>query len=221
MTQTGADPHPGGEAESGLSRRRFLEGAAALSAGAALSPALAAPAEAGTTDVPAAQLPAAGQGANVVDVVVKVNGERRRLAVDPRVTLLDALRERLDLRGTKKGCDRGQCGACTVHVGGRRVLSCLTLVASVRGREVTTIEGLARDDGTLHPVQQAFIESDGLQCVFCTPGQIMSATALLREGHARTDGDIREWMSGNICRCGAYPNIVDAVKQARNRGGTV
>ncbi|OLB79997.1 MAG: (2Fe-2S)-binding protein [Actinobacteria bacterium 13_2_20CM_2_71_6] len=143
-----------------------------------------------------------------------VNGEARTLSIDPRVTLLDALRERLGLTGSKKGCDRGQCGACTVHVDGRRVLSCLTLAASVSGRRVTTIEGLARGDA-LHPVQQAFIDQDGFQCGSCTSGQIMSAVALLREGHARRDDDIREWMSGNICRCGAYANIVDAVKQAR------
>ncbi|TMR21968.1 (2Fe-2S)-binding protein [Nonomuraea turkmeniaca] len=150
-----------------------------------------------------------------VEVAFKVNGTAERLRVDPRTTLLDALRERLQLTGTKKGCDRGQCGACTVHVDGRRVLSCLTLVAMVEGREVTTIEGLAEDD-QLHPVQRAFIECDGFQCGFCTPGQIMSAVAVLREGHATTDAQIREAMSGNICRCGAYPAIVEAVKQARS-----
>ncbi|HEX6352103.1 (2Fe-2S)-binding protein [Actinophytocola sp.] len=150
-------------------------------------------------------------------VAWKVNGERRELTVDPRVTLLDALRERLDLTGTKKGCDRGQCGACTVHVDGRRVLSCLTLAASVHRKEVTTIEGLAAGD-ELHPVQQAFISHDAFQCGFCTSGQIMSAVAVIREGRARDDGEIREAMSGNICRCGAYPNIVDAIKQVRESG---
>jgi xanthine dehydrogenase YagT iron-sulfur-binding subunit len=136
------------------------------------------------------------------------------LSIDPRVTLLDALRERLNVTGTKKGCDRGQCGACTVHVDGRRVLSCLTLAASVHRKEITTIEGLASGD-RLHPVQEAFIEHDAFQCGFCTSGQIMSAVAVIREGRARTDDEIREAMSGNICRCGAYPNIVDAIKQAR------
>ncbi|MEO3867901.1 (2Fe-2S)-binding protein [Nonomuraea sp. B12E4] len=150
-----------------------------------------------------------------VEVTCTVNGTARRLRVDPRTTLLDTLRERLELTGTKKGCDRGQCGACTVHVDGRRVLSCLTMVATLDGREVTTVEGLAEGD-RLHPVQRAFIDHDGFQCGFCTSGQIMSAVAVLREGHAMTDAEIREAMSGNICRCGAYPNIVEAVKQARS-----
>ncbi|MEV4754747.1 (2Fe-2S)-binding protein [Micromonospora sp. NPDC049559] len=145
---------------------------------------------------------------------MRVNGRTERLRVDPRVTLLDALRERLGLTGSKKGCDRGQCGACTVHVDGRRVLSCLTLVATVADRRVTTIEGLA-DGDRLHPMQQAFIDCDAFQCGFCTSGQIMSAVALAREGHAGSDDEIREQMSGNICRCGAYPNIVAAVR----RGG--
>jgi xanthine dehydrogenase YagT iron-sulfur-binding subunit len=151
---------------------------------------------------------------STVDVALLVNGRECRLRLDPRVTLLDALRERLALTGTKKGCDRGQCGACTVHVAGDRVLSCLTLAVAVRGREVTTIEGLADGEG-LHPVQRAFVDCDALQCGFCTPGQIMSAVALLREGDADTDDDIRELMSGNLCRCGAYPNIVAAIRQAR------
>src|SRR5581483_4624318 len=137
----------------------------------------------------------------------------RRLTLDPRVTLLDALRDHLGLTGSKKGCDHGQCGACTVHVGGRRVLSCLTLAASVRG-PVTTIEGLASPDGTLHPMQQAFIDQDAFQCGYCTPGQIMSAVACVREGHAGSDDAIREYMSGNLCRCAAYPRILAAVKQA-------
>ncbi|MFI7632761.1 (2Fe-2S)-binding protein [Nonomuraea sp. NPDC049400] len=156
-----------------------------------------------------------GQAADgTVEVAFTVNGTAERLRVDPRTTLLDTLRERLELTGTKKGCDRGQCGACTVHVDGRRVLSCLTLVAMMDGREVTTIEGLAEGD-RLHPVQRAFIDCDGFQCGFCTPGQIMSAVAVLREGHAKTDAELREAMSGNVCRCGAYPYIVEAVKQAR------
>ncbi|MFY1671140.1 (2Fe-2S)-binding protein [Plantactinospora sp. WMMB334] len=146
-----------------------------------------------------------------------VNGRTERLLVDSRVTLLDALRERLGLTGTKKGCDRGQCGACTVHVDGRRVLSCLTLVASAAGRRVGTVEGLA-DGDRLHPVQQAFLDCDAFQCGFCTSGQIMSAVALLQEGRTGSDDEIREQMSGNICRCGAYENIVAAVRTAR-RGG--
>nr|WP_255622719.1 (2Fe-2S)-binding protein [Pseudonocardia sp. DSM 110487] len=153
-------------------------------------------------------------GENLVTVGLRVNGESRRLETDPRSTLLDTLRERLGLTGTKKGCDRGQCGACTVHVGGQRVLSCLTLAASLDGAEVTTIEGLA-DGEQLHPMQQAFIDHDGFQCGFCTSGQIMSAVALVQEGHAGSDEEIREHMSGNICRCSAYPFITDAIRDAR------
>ncbi|WP_239080039.1 (2Fe-2S)-binding protein [Paractinoplanes brasiliensis] len=145
---------------------------------------------------------------------VKVNGELKTVDVDPRVTLLDTLRERLGFTGTKKGCDHGQCGACTVHVDGRRVLSCLTLAATTDEREVTTIEGLARGD-RLHPMQQAFVERDATQCGFCTPGQIMSAVAMVEEGHAHSDDEIRERMSGNICRCSCYPSIVQAIKDAQ------
>jgi xanthine dehydrogenase YagT iron-sulfur-binding subunit len=154
-----------------------------------------------------------------VSIAVKVNGREHRLEVDPRTTLLDLLREYLDLTGAKKGCDRGECGACTVHLEGRRVNSCLLLAASCDGRDVTTVEGLAAPDGTLHPVQAAFIDHDGFQCGFCTPGQIMSAVACIHEGHTRTDAEIREWMSGNLCRCSAYPQIVAAVRAAA--GGTV
>jgi xanthine dehydrogenase YagT iron-sulfur-binding subunit len=142
-----------------------------------------------------------------------VNGEPMTLSLDPRVTLLDALREESSLTGTKKGCDHGSCGACTVHIDGQRVLACLTLAVRCEGKAIRTIEGLA-DGDTLHPVQAAFLEHDGLQCGYCTPGQIMSAVALIDEGHAGTDDEIREWMSGNICRCGAYPNIVAAVRDA-------
>jgi xanthine dehydrogenase YagT iron-sulfur-binding subunit len=132
--------------------------------------------------------------------------------------LLDLLREQLHLTGTKKGCDYGQCGACTVHVNGQRVLSCLTLAVMQNGKKVTTIEGLA-DGDNLHPMQDAFIKHDGFQCGYCTPGQIMSAVACIREGHAGSDGEIREYMSGNICRCGAYPNIVNAIKEVAKKGG--
>jgi xanthine dehydrogenase YagT iron-sulfur-binding subunit len=144
-----------------------------------------------------------------------VNGAPRALDVEARVSLLDALREHLDLTGSKKGCDQGTCGACTVWVDGRRVLSCLTLAATCEGREVTTIEGLA-DRGELHPMQQAFIEHDAFQCGYCTPGQIMSAVKLIEEGNASTDADIAEFMSGNICRCAAYPNIRAAIRQVRD-----
>ncbi|WP_430255111.1 (2Fe-2S)-binding protein [Neorhizobium sp. DAR64872/K0K18] len=143
-----------------------------------------------------------------------INGKGHDLDVEPRVTLLDALRDHLVLTGTKKGCDQGQCGACTCHVDGRRVLSCLTLAAQVEGRQVETIEGLSGADGTLHAVQAAFLEQDAFQCGYCTPGQIMSAVACIREGHAGSDAEIREYMSGNLCRCGAYNSIVAAVRQA-------
>jgi xanthine dehydrogenase YagT iron-sulfur-binding subunit len=146
-------------------------------------------------------------------LTLRVNGSARQLRLDSRVTLLDALRDQLGLTRTKKGCDQGACGACTVLADGKRVLSCLTLAAQCDGREVTTIEGLSRD-GSLHPVQEAFIRHDGFQCGFCTPGQIMSAVALLAEGRAGSAEEIREFMSGNICRCGAYPNIVAAIEDA-------
>src|SRR5215471_12731526 len=149
---------------------------------------------------------------------MRVNGRSERLRVDARVTLLDALRDRLGLTGTKKGCDQGACGACTVLVDGRRVLSCLTLAAKCDGREVLTIEGLASDGGR-HPLQDAFIRHDAFQCGYCTPGQIMSAVGLLGEGRADSDEDIREFMSGNICRCGAYSNIVGAIREVAARGG--
>ncbi|MBA8901721.1 (2Fe-2S)-binding protein [Phyllobacterium sp. P30BS-XVII] len=149
-----------------------------------------------------------------INLKLDINGRSRELAVEPRVTLLDALREHLDLTGTKKGCDQGQCGACTVHVDGKRVLACLTLAAQVEGRAITTIEGLAEGDGGLHPVQSAFLEHDAFQCGYCTPGQIMSAVACIREGHTKSDNEIREYMSGNLCRCGAYSHIVAAVREA-------
>ncbi|MFD8375087.1 (2Fe-2S)-binding protein [Streptomyces sp. NPDC059688] len=151
-------------------------------------------------------------------VTLTVNGRSHTLRLDTRVTLLDALRDRLGLVGTKKGCDQGACGACTVHLDGRRVLACLTLAAQAEGREITTIEGVSGTDGP-HPVQQAFMDQDGFQCGFCTPGQIMSAVALMAEGRAGSDEEIREYMSGNLCRCGAYSNIVAAVRQAASQGG--
>ena len=146
-----------------------------------------------------------------VTVEMRVNGSMHRLDLDARVTLLDALRDELELTGTTKGCDQGACGACTVHLDGRRVLACLTLAAQCDGRDVTTIEGIATN-GQLHPIQDAFIRHDAFQCGYCTPGQLMSATALLAEGRAGTDEEIREYMSGNLCRCGAYPNIVAAIR---------
>ena len=150
-------------------------------------------------------------------VQLQVNGQHLALMLDPRTSLLDALREQAGLTGTKKGCDRGACGACTVHVDGRRVVSCLTLAARCEGKTITTIEGLSVH-GELHPVQAAFLHHDGFQCGYCTPGQIMSAAALIHEGHAKSDAEIREWMSGNICRCGAYPNIVAAIRDAAKEG---
>src|ERR1700730_17943853 len=146
-------------------------------------------------------------------IVLRINGAEHVLEIEPRVTLLDALREYSHLYGTKKGCDQGQCGACTVHVDGQRVLACLTLAAQVDGRAITTIEGLGAN-GTLHPVQEPFVRHDAFQCGYCTPGQIMSAIACIAEGHTQSDHDIREYMSGNLCRCGAYPNILAAVRDA-------
>ena len=151
-----------------------------------------------------------------MDLRLTVNGTEHRLEIDPRTTLLDLLRERLGLTGTKKGCDRGECGACTVHVEGRRVLACMSLAAMHEGDSVTTIEGIARD-GAPHPVVQAFIEHDAFQCGYCTPGQILSAIACIEEGHAGSPDSIREWMSGNVCRCAAYANIVAAVEAAAAR----
>ena len=161
-----------------------------------------------------AAAPAAHPGSATLPVSLNVNGQARQLRVDPRASLLDTLRESLALTGTKKGCDHGQCGACTVLVDGRRVLSCLTLAAMASGRKVTTIEGLAQGD-RLHPVQAAFLKNDGFQCGYCTPGQIMSAVGLLAEGCPDRPDDIRECMSGNLCRCGAYPNIVAAIREAK------
>ena len=186
-----------------MTRRTILTGGAAL-ASAAISPRFSATAAEKETS----------SGRKVV-VRLTVNGHARELELDPRTTVLDALRENLELTGTKKGCDQGQCGACTVHIDGARVLSCLTLAVAAQDLRVDTIEGLSPAGGPLHPMQQAFIDQDAFQCGYCTPGQIMSAVACVREGHAENDADIREYMSGNLCRCGAYPNIVAAIKQAR------
>ncbi len=195
------DPTP-----RGFSRRSFLSSAAVVPAAGLL-----------------ASPPAAAQTASAVPpdpavaMTLRVNGQTHRFTADTRTTLLDALRERIGLTGSKKGCDHGQCGACTVHVDGRSVLGCLTLAMSVQDREVTTIEGLAKPDGTLHPMQAAFVEHDAFQCGYCTPGQIMSAVALVQSGHADTDAAIRDRMSGNLCRCAAYPNIVAAVNTAKTQ----
>ena len=151
---------------------------------------------------------------------LKVNNKPYALKIEPRVTLLDLLREELHLTGTKKGCDHGQCGACTVHIDGQRVNSCLSLAVMNEGKSITTIEGLAKGD-ELHPMQAAFIKHDGFQCGYCTPGQIMSAVACVREGHANSKEEIREYMSGNICRCGAYPNIVDAIQEVKEKGTAI
>jgi xanthine dehydrogenase YagT iron-sulfur-binding subunit len=148
-----------------------------------------------------------------IPLTLKINGREHAVELEPRVTLLDALREHIGLTGTKKGCDHGQCGACTVLLSGRRVDSCLLLAIMANGQDIITIEGLSQGDGQLHPIQSAFIEHDAFQCGYCTPGQICSAVGLLREGHCKSDDDIREAMSGNLCRCGAYPNIVAAVRQ--------
>ncbi len=190
--------------EAGPTRRNLI-GAAA---GVAAAPVLASGADAPVK-------PAGDVARGSVPVTLNVNGRNRQTTLDVRTSLLDALREHLDLTGSKKGCDHGQCGACTVHIDGARELSCLTLAVAAQGKTIVTIEGLAGPDGGLHPMQQAFIDHDGFQCGYCTPGQIMSAVACVHEGHAKTDDEIREYMSGNLCRCAAYPNIVAAVKQAR------
>ena len=152
-----------------------------------------------------------------VDVRLRVNGQDLSTRLEPRVPLLDALREHLGLTGTKKGCGHGHCGACTVHLDGERVLSCLTLAVAAQGKELTTIEGIASADGSLHPVQEAMIRHDGFQCGYCTSGQIMSGIACIREGHTGSRSEIKEWMSGNLCRCGAYSNIVDAIEEVNEQ----
>jgi len=194
-------------------RRELLKRSAATGGAVAAAPFL-----------PNAAQPAAAQGVTAtpapVAVVLRVNGTEHRLALDPRTTLLDALREHLHLTGSKKGCGLGQCGACTVLMDGKRVKSCLSLAALVDGREITTIEGLAQGE-RLHPLQAAFIERDGFQCGYCTSGQIMAGVACIAEGHAGSAQEIRDWMSGNLCRCGAYDHIVAAIQDAAAAAGSV
>ncbi len=200
-------------AEGAITRRTALQvGAVAF----ATVPLAGAPTPAAATPVAAPLAAQPAQPNQTVRLRSEVNGRRVDVEIDARTSLLDLLRERLGLTGAKKGCDHGQCGACTVHVQGRRVLSCLTLAAKTEGREVTTIEGLS-DGQVLHPMQQAFIDHDALQCGYCTPGQIMSAVACVREGNANSKANIREYMSGNICRCGAYVGIVDAIADAATK----
>jgi xanthine dehydrogenase YagT iron-sulfur-binding subunit len=190
------------------SRRSFLIGSAAATAGLFVTPLLGEAAQKSAAEKSAAD-------PNAIPVSLNVNGKVHELRLDPRTTLLDALREHLDLTGTKKGCDQGACGACTVLIDGRPVNSCLQLAAMSSGRKITTIEGLANDQRLL-AIQAAFIRNDGFQCGYCTSGQICSAVAAIREGHTKSDDEIREWMSGNICRCGCYAGVVDAIREARN-----
>jgi len=205
--------HSQEESQCHNSRRGFLKKATAATA-IALTPA---------TIIKAAEHQLDEKAAGYFEktsVNMEINGKVYELSVEPRTTLLDLLREQLHLTGSKKGCDHGQCGACTVHVDGQRVLSCLSLAVMQDGKKITTIEGLANGD-ELHPMQQAFIEHDGFQCGYCTPGQIMSAVACVREGHANSREEIRQYMSGNICRCGAYTNIVDAIMEVKEKGGSI
>ena len=205
----GTDQSPG-SAPFTLSRRTALGAGAAAAIVASSAPA------GGAAASPIAPLRV--KPPQTVTVRTTINRRRVNVEIDPRTSLLDLLRERLSLTGAKKGCDHGQCGACTVHIDGRRVASCLTLAAKIDGRQVRTIEGLSNGDA-LHPMQQAFIDHDALQCGYCTPGQIMAAVACVAEGHATSKASIREYMSGNICRCGAYPGIVAAIEEAAVKMG--
>ena len=195
-------------AAGGFNRRNFLRASATGAAMPIVADRFGVPAEA-ATQPPSPLLP----------VTLKINGQKQELALDPRTSLLDALREHVGLTGTKKGCDHGQCGACTVHVDGRSVNACLMLAVSAGGREITTIEGLVGASGDLHPLQQAFIDHDAFQCGYCTSGQIMSGVACISSGHAGDEASIREYMSGNLCRCAAYPNIVAAIVDAKSKMG--
>jgi xanthine dehydrogenase YagT iron-sulfur-binding subunit len=201
------------EEHTGTSRRSFLKRSSLITALALTPDTVVKAAEKGLDEQIAAAI-------ETMPLNVTINGVKQSVRVEPRVTLLDLLRERLHLTGTKKGCDHGQCGACTVHIDGQRVNSCLTLALTTEGRNVTTIEGLAEGD-KLHPMQEAFLEHDGFQCGYCTPGQIMSAVCCIREGHANSPDEVREYMSGNICRCGAYSNIVDAIMDVKQGGKKV
>ena len=196
--------------QQGTSRRSFFKRSSALAA-ITLTPSLfIKAAEKGVDEKIASAF-------EKMPLSVIINNKAYNLQIEPRVTLLDLLREQLQLTGTKKGCDHGQCGACTVHVEGIRVNSCLTLALTTQGKKITTIEGLANGEN-LHPMQEAFIEHDGFQCGYCTPGQIMSAVSCIKEGHANTADEVREYMSGNVCRCGCYSNIVDAVMTVKKGG---
>lgn len=196
-----------------LARRKFFKQSTALTALVLAPPSILKAAD-GKLDEKASQY------FEQQPLQIEINGIQHKLSVEPRVTLLDLLREQLHLTGTKKGCDYGQCGACTVHVNGSRVLSCMSLAIMQNGKKVTTIEGLS-DGEKLHPMQQAFIKHEGMQCGYCTPGQIMSAVACINEGHAKNENEVRQYMSGNICRCGAYPNIVDAIMEVKEKGGAI
>jgi xanthine dehydrogenase YagT iron-sulfur-binding subunit len=197
--------------QGGVTRRSFLAHLGLAGASVAVGSPVQAKAAADSTNGAAA-----GQASKTsVPISLLVNGKKRNLKIDPRTTLLDCLRENLNITGTKKGCDHGQCGACTVHINGRRANSCLTLAIMCQSDEITTIEGLGTPD-KLHPMQKAFVDYDAYQCGYCTSGQIMSATALLKEGCGKKDSQIREAMSGNICRCGAYQNILSAIKQVQD-----
>ncbi|MEO6452992.1 MAG: (2Fe-2S)-binding protein [Ginsengibacter sp.] len=209
------DKSSGGDEKHSLhhARRKFLKQSSALTALVLAPPGL----------IKASENNLDEKGAQYFEqqsLQIEINGVQHQLSVEPRVTLLDLLREQLHLTGSKKGCDFGQCGACTVHVNGKRVLSCMSLAIMQNGKKVTTIEGLANGE-ELHPMQQAFIKHEGFQCGYCTPGQIMSAVACVREGHADSEDEIRNYMSGNICRCGAYPNIVDAIMEVKEKGVTI